>query len=179
MLLYDAFKPLVVGQCKGAISQLRYQCGECAQWTFGATRRDDSCVHTVLLETQGPCAEVYAGAVVTQKHMTQVHKEGVTLCQVGWWVYRGYRESARGICYTGRYAVGHRSRRFFQLKKTTTLSVVYALMQIICVNYPASLQISPQYTHYSNEFSTHSRCVWPPACFNRHQMFQQGQTNLN
>ena len=38
---------------KGAITQLRYQCGESAQWTIGATRCDDQCVNTVLLETQG------------------------------------------------------------------------------------------------------------------------------
>ena len=57
---------------KRAVTQLRYQCEKSAQWAIGATRCDDKRANTVLLETQGP-KEVYAGAEVTQKHMTQVY----------------------------------------------------------------------------------------------------------
>ena len=44
----------------------RLFCEQGAQWAIGATRCDDKCANTVLLETLKGPAEVYASAVVTQ-----------------------------------------------------------------------------------------------------------------
>ena len=60
------------GSMTGAITQLRHQCGKCAQWTIGATRCDDFCVNTVLLETQGPCGSVRRCSDDTVTHDTSV-----------------------------------------------------------------------------------------------------------
>ena len=59
---------------KGAIAPLRYQCGQDAQWLIGATRCDDKCANTVLLETQGPCGSVRncSGDIVTHDTCVQV-----------------------------------------------------------------------------------------------------------
>ena len=55
-----------------AAVRLRYECGESAQWTIGATRCDDSCVNIVLLETQGPCGSVRRCSDDTAIHDTSV-----------------------------------------------------------------------------------------------------------
>ena len=41
---------------------------------------------------------------------------------------------------------------------TCTLSVVYGLLQIICVNYPASLLIRSQYALFFDECDTQLTC---------------------
>ena len=57
---------------KGAITQLRYQCEQGAQWAIGATRCDDKSANTVLLETQGPCGSVRKCSGDTVTHDTSV-----------------------------------------------------------------------------------------------------------
>ena len=59
---------------KGGIAPLRYQCEQDAQWAIGATRCDDKCANTVLLETQGPCGSVRkcSGDTVTHDTCVQV-----------------------------------------------------------------------------------------------------------
>ena len=55
-------------------SQERSQhCGRCAQWAIGATRCDDKCANTVLLETQRPCGSVRkcSGDTVTHDTIAQ------------------------------------------------------------------------------------------------------------
>ena len=53
------------GECQADRDVPGWKCEPCAQWAIGATRCDDKCANTVLLETQGP-GEEYASAVVTQ-----------------------------------------------------------------------------------------------------------------
>ena len=59
-------------QRKGAITQLPYQCELGAQWAIGATRCDDTCAKTVLLDTHGPCGGVRKCSGDTVKHDTNV-----------------------------------------------------------------------------------------------------------
>ena len=57
-----------------------------AQWAVGATRCDDKCVKTVLLETQGPCGSVRRCSDDTETHDTSVQhrrEEGVVLILKG------------------------------------------------------------------------------------------------
>ena len=68
------------GSMKGAISQLRHQCGECAQCAIGETRRGDTCENTVLLETQGPCGSARRCSDDTVTHDTSVQGK----CHMMW-----------------------------------------------------------------------------------------------
>ena len=59
-----------------------------------------------------------------------------------------------------------------------SLSVVYALMQISCVNYPASLLISPEYV-LCYDCGNQLTCLWPPVCCNRTPIYKLRQTGRN
>ena len=62
----------------GTITQLRYHCGQSAQWTIGATRCDDKCANAVLLETQGPRGSERRCRSDTVTHDTSIRKKDVT-----------------------------------------------------------------------------------------------------
>ena len=59
-----------------------------------------------------------------------------------------------------------------------SLSVVYALMQISCVNYPASLLISPEFV-LCYDCGNQLTCLWPPVCCNRSPIYKLRQTGRN
>ena len=57
---------------KGALTQLRHQCEQSAQWAISATRCDDKCANTALLETQRPCGSARRCRSDTVPHDTSV-----------------------------------------------------------------------------------------------------------
>ena len=60
---------------------IHYQCGLSAQCAIGATRCDDPCENTVLLETQGPCGSARRCRDDTVTHDTKCTSEGFTTSQ--------------------------------------------------------------------------------------------------
>ena len=62
------------GQGSGCEATREEFCEQGAQWAIGATRCDDKCAKTVLLETQGPCGSLRkcSGDIVTHDTRVQV-----------------------------------------------------------------------------------------------------------